>query len=590
MVDLTAQPFNLDEDAITWVRSTIASMSDEEKIGQLFVNMGAERSEEYLTSILDRYHIGAVRYNPGTAAEVWEQNSILQTKSRIPLLIAANTESGGNGACTDGTYVGWEVKIGATADAEWAYQLGRVSGIEASAVGCNWSFAPIVDILKNWRNPIVCTRTWGADPDLVLEMSKAYMRGIMESGILPAAKHFPGDGIDERDHHLSSSANTLSCEEWDESFGKVYRGLIDAGLPSIMAGHIMQPAYQRHFSPATSDEELLPATLSKELITDLLRGKLGFNGLVVTDASHMVGLTGRMARKDILPRSIAAGCDLFLFFNDPAEDFEWMLQGYRDGVITEERLIEALERILGLKARLGLHSTPRDRILPPKAEAMSRIGLPENLALAPQVSDHSVTLVKNRDEGLLPLSPKTTPRILVVPVNGPENPISRAFGGGGGSSHPAKRFADMLEESGYKVDIHESLFDKLAKMAPAEQAKAVMNIYAGKAPISNLTGTWDLVIMVAKVDGMMQPVERVAWPATKGTVDIPWYVNEVPVIYISTKSPFGLADVPQVKTYINAYDDKDHTLRAVLDKLEGRSEFTGISSVDAFCGFPDTRI
>lgn len=207
MVDLKAQPFNLDDEAVAWVQSTIANMTIEEKIGQLFVNMGAERTEEYLSGVLDTYHIGAVRYNPGTAAEVWDQNYILQTKSKIPMLIAANTEAGGNGACTDGTYVGFEAKIGVTHDAKYAYELGRISGIEASAIGCNWSFAPIVDIYRNWRNPIVSNRSFGGDTDLVLEMSLAYMKGIQESGIAPAAKHWPGDGIDERDQHLSHAPN-----------------------------------------------------------------------------------------------------------------------------------------------------------------------------------------------------------------------------------------------------------------------------------------------------------------------------------------------------------------------------------------------
>lgn len=358
MVDLTKQPYNLDTEAINWVYSTIESMTIEEKIGQLFVNMGAQRTEEYLTDVMDNYHIGAVRYNPGTAAEVWEQNYILQTKSRIPLLIAANTEAGGNGACTDGTYVGYEVKIGATNDPKWAYEMGRVSGVEASAIGCNWSFAPIVDIMRNWRNPIISNRAFSSDPDQVLDLALNYMKGIMESGILPAAKHFPGDGLDERDQHLSASVNHYSTEEWDATFGKVYQGLIDAGLPSLMVGHIMQPAYQKHFNPTMTDDDLLPATLSSEILTDLLRGKMGFNGVVVSDASHMVGLTGAMSRKDLLPQAIAAGCDLFLFFNDPDEDFAWMMEGYRNGIITDERLTEALTRILGLKARLKLHSTP----------------------------------------------------------------------------------------------------------------------------------------------------------------------------------------------------------------------------------------
>ena len=590
MVDLKAQPFNLDDEAIAWVRETIAGMSLDEKIGQLFVNMGSSRTEEYLTGMLDNYHIGAVRYNPGPAEKIWEQNHILQTKSKIPLLIAANTEAGGNGACTDGTYVGVEVKVAAGHDAKWAYELGRVSGVEASAIGCNWSFAPIVDVMRNWRNPIISTRSFASDPDQVLELSRAYMKGIMESGIMPAAKHFPGDGIDERDQHLSASVNSLSCEEWDETFGKVYKGLIDDGLPSIMVGHIMQPAYQRKFNPGMSDDDLLPATLSKELITDLLRGQLGFNGLIVTDASHMVGMTGAMARRDILPTAIAAGIDLFLFFNDPDEDFQWMKEGYEKGVITEERLQEALEHILGLKARLGLHNTPREEIMLPKDEAMAKIGLPENTAVGPELTDAAVTLVKNKQAELLPISPEKTPRVLVIPASGAPNPLVRAFGGGGEKSHPADKLGEILESRGYAVTIHESLFDKLNAMSPEEQTELVKNLYAGKAPIANLTDNYDLVILVGKINGLMQPVERVMWPSSKGTPDIPWYVFELPTIAISTSTPYMLADIPQVKTYINAYDDKPYTLEAVADKLEGKSEFKGVSPVDAFCGMIDTRI
>ncbi|MDO5671549.1 MAG: glycoside hydrolase family 3 N-terminal domain-containing protein [Actinomycetaceae bacterium] len=590
MVDLKATPYNLSDEDIAWVEETIANMSDEEKIGQLFVNMGAERTEEYLTGVLKDYHIGAVRYNPGKAEEVYDQNYILQTKSKIPLLIAANTEAGGNGACTDGTYVGFKVKIAATNDEKYAYEMGRVSGVEAAAIGCNWSFAPIVDIMRNWRNPIISNRSFSSDPDKVLSMSLAYMRGIQESGILPAAKHFPGDGIDERDQHLSASVNSYSCEEWDATFGKVYKGLIDAGLPSIMAGHIMQPAYQRHFNPACTTDDLLPATLSKELITDLLRGKLGFNGLVVTDASHMVGMTGAMKRSDLLPTAIAAGCDLFLFFNDPDEDFNWMLQGYKNGVITEDRLKDALRRILGLKARLKLHTTPRENILPPRAEAMAKIGLPENTKLAAEVTDKAITLVKHKQEGVLPLSVAKNKRVLVVPVSGPPNPISGAFGGGGEKKAPWEVVADKLTQRGYEVTLHESMIEKLSTMSKEEQAEAVKAIYAGKAPIASVTDNYDLVLLISKIDGMMQPTERVFWGSTKGTVDIPWYVFELPTVFVSVASPYGLADVPQVKTYINTYDDREFTLEALLDKLEGKSEFVGVSPVDAFCGFEDTKI
>jgi len=586
MVDLKAKPYNLKDEDIKWVKETIASMTDEEKIGQLFVNMGSSRDEDYLKEMVTKYHIGAVRYNPGKAEEVYEQNRILQENSKIPLLIAANTESGGNGACTDGTYVGVEVKIAATNDSKYAYELGRVSGVEASAIGCNWSFAPIVDINRNWRNPIISTRTFCDDPDKTLELALEYMKGIRESGIAPAAKHFPGDGIDERDQHLSFSVNSLSTKEWDETFGKVYSGLFEAGLPSIMAGHISLPSYVRHFNPdATLQEAMMPATLSKYILTDLLRDKMGFNGLVVTDASHMVALTGAMKRKDMVPAAIAAGNDLFLFFNDPDEDFSWMMEGYKNGVITEERLNEALTRILGIKASLGLHKKDKKEILPPKEEAMARIGLEENKKPAIEVADKAITLVKNNQD-IFPISVENHKRVLMVDVKGTEGGFGKLIGSSGPSALEIMK--GMLEEEGFEVTIWESPTEKIMKLPEEEMKKAIGKVYAQKRPISDLTENYDLVINIASVNPNTD--QRIQWPASKGTPDIPFYVNEIPTIFVSVQCPFHLADVPQVKTYINAYDNKDYTIKALVDKMMGRSKFVGVSPVDAFCGFEDTRV
>ena len=249
------------------MEETIAGMTTEEKIGQLFFNMGSSRDEEYLKMTVDKYHIGGIRYNPATGAEVREQNRILQENSKIPLIIACNTENGGNGACTDGTMIGQQTKIGATRDARYAYELGRMSNKEAAAIGCNLSFAPVSDILYNWENPVIGLRTYGNDVNRVCEMTKAYMDGAhTNEGFCCAAKHFPGDGLDFRDQHVADSVNDMSCEEWDASYGKVYQNLIDNGLEAIMAGHIMQPAYTRHFNPGIKDEDIMPATLSPELI------------------------------------------------------------------------------------------------------------------------------------------------------------------------------------------------------------------------------------------------------------------------------------------------------------------------------------
>ncbi len=585
LVDLTKKPYNLDAEAIEWVEKTIAEMTLEEKIGQLFVNMGSSRDKEYLTEIVNKYHIGAVRYNPGTAEEVYDQNRILQTASKIPLLIAANTEAGGNGACTDGTEIGCNVKIGATNDAKYAYEMGRVSGVEAAAIGCNWSFAPVVDINRNWRNPIISTRSFGSDPDKVLELALAYMKGIQESGILPAAKHFPGDGIDERDQHLSFSINSLSMEEWDKTFGKVYSGLIEAGLPSIMAGHIHMPAYSKHFNSSLKDEDLLPATLSKELITDLLRGKLGFNGLVVTDASHMVAMTSSMKRSKMLPTSIASGCDLFLFFNDPDEDFQYMMDGYKDGIITEERLLDALRRILGLKAKLGFHKKSKEELLPEKTEALKRIGLPENKAMYKEVAEKAITLVKNKKD-IWPITPQKYKRVLLVDVQGTQGGFGALIGNKAKSIDLLK---EILESKGFEVEKHISDEARIKALPPEEQSKNIAGIYAAKRPIKTLTDNYDIIMNVANVNPATG--QRIVWPASKGTPDIPFYVHELPTLFISVQCPFHLADVPQVPNYINLYDGKKENLEVLVEKMMiGAEAFKGVSPVDPYCGFFDTRI
>lgn len=592
VVDLKAKPFYLTEEDIAWVRSTIAGMTDEEKVGQLFFFLGGSRDEEYLRGMVQRYHVGGARYNPGTAQQIYEQNRILQESAKIPLLIAANTESGGDGACSDGTCVGMPVKIGATGDERYAYEMGRIGNLEAAAVGCNISFAPLVDIHQNWQNPVVSNRCFSSQADTVLKMGLAYFRGAHQAAPFAcAAKHFPGDGLDFRDQHIANSVNTASCEEWDATYGKVYQGLIDEGLEAIMAGHIMQPAYTRYFNPGIADGDILPGTLSKELLTDLLRGKLGFNGMIVTDATHMVGMTSRMKRSDMVPAAIAAGCDMFLFFNDPREDIDSMLAGYRSGVITEQRLQDALERILGLKARLGLHKKAPEERMPPR-EQLGIVGCAQHKAMAHEVAEKAVTLVKSKQEGVLPLTPKKYPHISIVPVKGLEAPglptlyrllLPEQKG-------PEIYVKELLEARGFEVDILESEAIKLLRKAQRGEKPDVNAYFMGKISVESFTSGRDLVITLADVSGGMQTVERVAWSITKGGGEIPWYVHELPVVVVSLGYPFMLADVPQARTYINAYDAKPQTLAALVEKLCGETAFEGKDPVDSFCGLWDTRL
>ena len=595
MVNLTAKPFYLKEEQIRWVEDTIASMTEEQKIKQLFIHLtGAGDDEATVKEEAETMQMGGIRFNPRSREEMWNMNRYFQKYSKIPVLSAVNVEAGGNGASSDGTNVGQEIKVAATGDPRYAYELGRICGRETKATGSNWAFSPIVDITYNWHNPAISTRAWGNDPDQVLKLSLEYFRGISESGILCAMKHFPGDGVDERDPHIATSVNSFSCEEWDNTYGKVYRGMIDAGVQSLMPGHIMLPAYQKKLNPSMKDDEYLPATLSKEILTDLLRGQLGFNGLIVSDASHMVGLAGRAKRSELVPKSIMAGCDMFLFYNDYEEDVGYMTEALHDGRLTEERLHDALRRILGLKVLAGLMNFTLDRF--PAKEGLSVIGCEEHKRIAEEVSDKAITLVKQVGENIFPITDKK--RVLIVPVGPKPSPIVAMAGMGADGSKLYNTLKAELEKRGHTVTVYEDPMEKIMKMMAGmtneqrtEFSKSLKKkgAYGLKNSIEALTGSYDLVICVANVSATMRTTQRLEWAISKGGWDNPWYVNELPVIFASFNCPFHLADVPQIKNFINCYDAADSSVKAFVAKIEGESAFTGISPVDAFCGMMDTR-
>jgi beta-N-acetylhexosaminidase len=326
-IDLKAKPFCLNDEQIKWVQDTLASMAEDEKVGQLFCPISFSADENYLRYELLQYHVGGLLFKTSPSGEVRSALQFMQENSRIPLLCAANLEFGSTGYLEDGTFFGQQLGIGATDDPKHAYRMGYVSCKEAAATGCNFAFAPVSDLDLNWRNPIINVRSYGKDPDKVLAFCKAYKRGADENHVAVSVKHFPGDGVDEVDQHLLVSVNTMQIDEWEETYGKVYRGLIEDGAMSFMVGHIDHPAWRHKLNPDLP-EGTVPATLSKELMTGLLREHLGFNGLIITDATPMVGYNCAMKRADAVPTSIAAGADMFLFNKSLPEDVAYMKDGF----------------------------------------------------------------------------------------------------------------------------------------------------------------------------------------------------------------------------------------------------------------------
>lgn len=577
-VDLRAAPFNLDDDAIAWVNTTLESMTLEEKIGQLFINHNNDYSPEYLDGVLENYHVGGMRYRPGPSAAVQEHIRHAQSKTKVPLLVASNPEMGGAGSCDDGTFVSTHLQAGSHPDKSIARQMGQVAGVETAALGCNWAFAPIVDIHYNWRNTVISTRAFGNTPEIVVERAKEYFDGISESPTVCAMKHFPGDGIDERDQHVVTSYNTLGYEDWNRTYGHVYREMIGHGVQSIMIGHIGAPELTRHFRPGTADKDILPATLSAELLQDLLRGELGFNGLILTDASQMIGLTQAMKRKDLVPATIAAGCDMFLFFRNPEEDFQYMLDGYKSGVITEQRLHDALRRILALKASLGLHLKPAAGLVPP-VEALAKIGSDAHRAIAAEIADKTVTLIKDTANNL-PITPETHKRIRLYGISGGSD-FTRA--------DPLAYLDTVkaeLESAGFEVHVFKTADQR---EAAGETGVNFMSVISEEAT-GDYADKYDAAFVFANVKGFAQEAAiRIKW-STPMAAEIPWYVTEVPTVFVSLNQPNHLIDVPMVKTAIHAHAGTREAIRATIEKIQGKSEFQGTFNDNVFCDSFDTRL
>jgi len=591
MVDLRAKPYYLKDEDIAWVENTIASMTDEEKVGQLFWQLCLSDSDEYLGHLLGTYHLGGCRYNGMPGQRVLNQNRAIQKHSKIPAFIACNPEGGGNGVCPDGAFVGTGVKVGATGKLEHARAMGRVSGATIAATGCNMAFAPVVDITYNWECEEVLSRAFGNDHERVAQMGKAYMDGLHETeGVYCCAKHFPGNGQDYRDAHLSNNVNHFGFDKWMETYGYVYRTLIDGGLDAIMGGHILMPEYMKEINPDITADTIMPATLCPEIMTGLLRDKLGFNGMVVTDASHMVGMTNRMKRKDMLPAAINAGCDMFLFFNDPDEDFATMLDAYKTGIISEERMLEALTRILGLKAAKGMHKKSVEELTGTDEALAEVLSNAEYRAYSAAVSKDALTLVKYKDEGVLPLSPEKTKRVMIVNIKGAEGPMAAlaamAMGGGASRKSPAEKLVDLLNAKGFEAFIYESPLDKIKKQIAAGEKPSLNLYFAGKNAIADFVSGMDLVISLFNVAN-----GHPAFGLSKGGGEIPWYVHEIPVVGISVNKPTMLADAPMLRTYINTYDSNDDTLEALVDALlTGPEAFKGTDPIDSYCGMFDTHM
>ena len=544
---LSKPPFNLDRAARDWVKTTLAGLSPDDKLRQLF-NLRSSGADAEAIAKDQAFRPGGVTRHP-QPDPVLEREIIagFNAAAQTPLLVSADLE-GSRMSLPGGAEWPNPLALAAIDDLEVTEKVSRLMAAEARAIGINWSFTPVLDINAAFRSPIVATRGFGSNPETIARHAICQMQAFQAEGVASSIKHWPGEGFDDRDQHLLTTINPQSMEDWRANFGQLYKAAIDAGALSVMSAHIALPAYHAEQGRAEGVESYRPASIDRALNEDLLRGEMGFNGLIVSDATSMAGLGAWSHRAQHLPEIIENGCDVILFSNNPELDLTYLKAALADGRLSAARVDLALARQLALKAHLGLHlGTPLPAAIDQAAAQ----------AYAQSIAYRAPTLVKDV-QNLLPLRVETHKRVLVVSggIVFPFMPDPLPFA-----------LPDMLAAKGYEItlctpetEISRANFDVILYLHGEETLLVRGRIFFDWLKITG---------------GLFGAMRR--------------YWHEIPTLMVSFGYPYLLYDAPRIPTYINAYATTESMQQAVVDLLVGQHPFTGANPVDPFCGLPDAQ-
>ncbi len=519
-----------------WVDATFAALRAEDKVAQLLIpTLGAyDYRREAVDAFLAERTLGGIFVGIADRDQHREAIAQLQARCSIPLVVASDLEAGAGHFVRGGVPFPEPLAVAAANDAQLAYTLGTAAAREGRYAGIHWTFAPVVDVNVNPDNPIANTRSLGDEPGRVAHLAEAIARGMQEHGLAACAKHFPGDGVDDLDQHTVTSVNTLSRQEWYRLSGFPFCQTIAAGVWSVMVGHIALPAWD---DSQNACGVYRPASISHPLVTDLLRGELGFQGLIVTDDMNMGGVAGYAQRQARTVACIAAGCDMLLFPKLP-DDYATLVEAVRSGALSEARLDDAVRRILAFKARLNLHTEELfgPAVAPQEQQAFA--------AASRQIA--AAAVVKVRDlHGTLPIRHlRPGAKVLTITL--------------------ASDFQDVpevdkaLRERGYHVD-HAYNPDDLR--------------------LSDQTFAYDAVFVnfVFKAVWGMQSVRSVG---LHNRIFIGGFYSDHPcVVFTSFGSPYHLRMFNTLPNYLNVHSSCPDSQRAAVRVWFGDTEACGTSPV-----------
>ena len=557
--ELKLAPFNLDAEAVAWVKRTRDSLGTDDKVRQIYCPMGIYDDPDNARLLAKLKPGGLFRLMGPDLDAAWQATRIAVESSEVPMLIAGDLE-GGAYCLPYNTAALNQIGVAACNDQALSEAIARVIAEEAVAMGYNWSFTPVLDINARFRSAIVGTRSYGSRVDTIIREASVHIRVLQQHGVATTAKHWPGEGYDDRDQHLVTTVNPLPFDEWEQSYGRIYRSMINQGVMSVMSAHIALPSWVRKQNPGAGRDAFCPGSASHMLNVGLLRRELGFNGLVVSDATPMGGLSSWADKETYAPAVVQSGCDMYLFGHPDDFEIGLLMKGLRTGRLTEARLEEALTRVLGLKAALGLHKKTVDELLPPLPQARERLRTPGSLAVSAQAARQSVTLIK--DVALnLPLNAVTHKRVLIISEG-----VKRV------TPSAQTRSLDTLE-----AELRQRGFE-LRHVEPAQP------MVPAPAPTRDDT---DLVLyLLAQESEYTLGHIGIDWKKLHGGIlqGMTRYWNDIPTVMVSFGHMYYLYDAPFCPTYINAYTWLPEVQSAVVRKLMGEEAFEGTSPVDAFCG------
>lgn len=523
----------------------IEEMSLDDLCGQLLCyNVPGRWTAEEFEEIAKRTKPGGI-FGVRKKEDIKLYTDMINKYTKAPVIVSADIENGPGCAIEGETLMPHSMAWGACDDEELLEKAGEATAAICRKNGVHWTFSPIIDINTNPDNPITNIRAISDSAKQVAKMGCAYARGLQKNHYMVAGcKHFPGDGVDDRNQHFCTTINSLSKEEWMETFGYVYREAFKAGTCSVMAAHIAAPAFQEEdIDPILGPK---PAILSYELMTKLLKEELGFKGCIVSDALSMVGSCSMVDEKDLVPEFIRAGGDMALF--PLPEDFDRLKEAVLNKKVSMERLKDAVRRVMILKNEARLF--PDDCINPDEIEIKYDIE-----AIADEIADKSISVIRNT-QNLIPLNLKKGAKVLMINVQKEElQRNSLAY------IRYLDTFAEEFRKRGYEVV-------ELGQQNDRE----VLEKHLKEA---------DCVLVNCKISCQDYPGGslRIGWPQIgpfwRGAA-----IKHPCMIFTSFGDPYKIHDFPYLRTYVNAYSSSESTQKAVAKVLLGEIEPQGKSPVE----------